>query len=202
MEDCSAHRARPEEGASVATTGEKEPSSLDGEAVVSNSLGADACSSIPGTALVPSSELLKLATHESIADDHDSIGSSVVPNGEEEQKEEEQPICAEDLEEDDATNMRAEDVPTNICSEDGIATQLSHIEELSHTEETSPALGGNTSEAPDQRPASHRRRRRGRQWHHDQTWWNDDAWRHGSEPWYPRTSQWQRATVHAWRPKD
>ena len=156
----------------------------------------DAC--IPGTA--PSSELLKLATHESVANDKDSIDSCVVPKEEDEEreeheKEEEQPICAEDCEED--ANMRAEDMPTDNCSEDGIATQLSHIEELSHTEETSPALD-NTSEVPDQ-PTSHRRKRRGRQWH--QTWWNEDAWRYGNEQWHPRGSQWQR-TVQAWRPKD
>ena len=169
--DYATHSLCPEE-ALVATTADSEDSSTESDA--SESPVVDVCN--PGTA--PTSE--KLATHES---EDDSICSSVVPK-------EDEPVCTEECEED--ANMRAEDIPTDKCSEDGIAIQLSHIEELSHTEETSPATA-NTSEVPDQRPASHRRKRLGRKWH--QTWWNEDAWRHGNEQWYPRGSQWQRTTA-------
>ena len=138
----------------------------------------DAC--IP----VPSSE--RLATHESIADD--SIASCIVPQQEDEEREhekdDEQPICAEDCEED----LRAEESP--ISSD---ASQLPQVEEPSYIEETSTALAN--TEVPEQRPTSHRRKRPGRQWH--QTWWNEDAWRYGNKQ--QRGSQW---SVRAWRPKD
>ena len=126
-------------------------------------------------------------------------------------------MCTEDAGDDIPTSMSAEDDaedrPTSICSEGGVTTQvveLSHADEVSCTVGTTPALEGCTprsgASAEDQRPATYRRRRGGRQWQRAQVahtaWWNEDAWRHSSEPRYPRGSQWRRTAARAWRPKD
>ncbi len=282
VEDYAAQSARPEEGALVATSGEKEPSSLDADA--SSPPGADACSIIPGTAFVRSSELSALVAPEPSAHEGDKEKDSLctcdvsgevveeLPNEEEvsctdypclhwrdcrqEAAGEDSPssICAEDGEEDGATIICEEDGRGNgasslcaddgagedrppicctelgdkhgttstfvvkngvntVCSEGGVTNQvveLSHAEEDSCTEGTSPALEGGTprsgASAEDQRPATYRRRRGGRQWQRAQVahtaWWNEDAWRHSSEPRYPRGSQWRRTAAQAWRPKD
>ena len=139
------------EEALVATTTHNEQSSTDEEEDASKPLEV----TTPGTSVVLSSELLKLATHESIAEeddtDKDSIGSCVVPNEEEEGEEhenEELPICAEDREENASVRSEDEDVPTSICSESGVTTQvvdLSHTEELSHKRNLACAGGRHPS---------------------------------------------------------
>ena len=224
VEDYAAQSARPEEGALVATSDEKEPSSLDVLASIPPETGVSC--TIPGTSFAPSSDLLALATPEPFAeeddDEKDSLCMCDVSLEEEEEKddekEEELPNCAVDREEDGSASICTEDAGddrlTNSYSEEGGATsqvvEPSHAEEDSCTEGTSPALEGGTprsgASAADQRPATYRRRRGGRQWHRAQVahtaWWNEDAWRHSSEPRYPRGSQWRRTAARAWRPKD
>ena len=77
VEDYAAQSARPEEGALVATSGEKEPSSLDEEADASSPPETGASCIIPGTAVVRSSELPALAVPEPITEDDDNEKDSL-----------------------------------------------------------------------------------------------------------------------------
>ena len=168
--DYATHSLCPEE-ALVATTADSEHSSTDSNASESME---DACIHEPASEL--------LATQGSIADDNTT--SHLVPQQEDEEreheKEDEQPICTEDCEED----LRAEALP---ISPD--ASQLTQVEEASYIEETSTTL------ANIEQRTSHRRKRPGRQWH--QTWWTEDAWRYGNK--HQRGSH---RSNQAWRPKE